>query len=388
MRNELMTKELRAKLPPLYSTEGKGKAPIIAKYFHPLSSYTFFVTEAGDEDGDIIMFGLTDLGDIDNADIGYTSFNELKTTQFGGLGMERDLHFEGYELDYTTKQVRHIATGRIEWPPQGAPDKEAWQMSRDEVAAVEFQSDDGITLAEHRGTVERAIKEGKPVPVAVLAEYPDLVAAQNTFATKPATEPWEMTFPEFQEWAKMDTGRLWSFPDGVLRTGLAALSFKGPYSNFQTVRDAAEFHYTEGGYIDTDLGRMKFAHAMHKAVVEHALKSLKVPDVVLASIIETHQFLCAEDDPEASLRAIWKAKGVPPETQDAIVADVTAKAQPGAKVGPFTIGARPAPAPNPRVESPEEKLLKAHQKGICPFDCPYCYAEVAASLKQATTTLH
>jgi len=42
-------------------------------------------------------------------------------------------------------------------------------------------------------------------------------------------------------------------------------------------------------------------------------------------------------DPEATLREMWTKAGVPKERQDALVADVTAKAQPGAQVGPWTI---------------------------------------------------
>lgn len=40
---------------------------------------------------------------------------------------------------------------------------------------------------------------------------------------------------------------------------------------------------------------------------------------------------------EIAVRAIWDAKGVPLEKQDAMLADITAKAQPGAQVGPFII---------------------------------------------------
>jgi len=51
-----------------------------------------------------------------------------------------------------------------------------------------------------------------------------------------------------------------------------------------------------------------------------------------------------ENDPEKELRAIWDAKGVPKEKQDAMLAAIADKAQPGAKVGPFTMaGGRPAP---------------------------------------------
>ena len=45
-----------------------------------------------------------------------------------------------------------------------------------------------------------------------------------------------------------------------------------------------------------------------------------------------------EEDPETALRQIWEAKGASKERQDELLAGVTAKAQPGAKVGPFTLG--------------------------------------------------
>ncbi|MCS6302793.1 MAG: hypothetical protein H8K07_03895 [Nitrospira sp.] len=43
------------------------------------------------------------------------------------------------------------------------------------------------------------------------------------------------------------------------------------------------------------------------------------------------------EDPERRLRKLWTRQGVDPATQDQILADLTAKAQPGAWVGPFQI---------------------------------------------------
>ena len=45
----------------------------------------------------------------------------------------------------------------------------------------------------------------------------------------------------------------------------------------------------------------------------------------------------AEKDLEQVLRTLWDAQGVPKEEQDRLIADVTAKAQPGAQVGPFRL---------------------------------------------------
>ena len=42
-------------------------------------------------------------------------------------------------------------------------------------------------------------------------------------------------------------------------------------------------------------------------------------------------------NPEKDLRDLWTRQGVSRERQDQLIAEVTAKAQPGAKIGPFTI---------------------------------------------------
>ncbi len=43
------------------------------------------------------------------------------------------------------------------------------------------------------------------------------------------------------------------------------------------------------------------------------------------------------DDAERQARELWTQQGVDPATQDQILADLAAKAQPGAWVGPFQI---------------------------------------------------
>jgi hypothetical protein len=42
-------------------------------------------------------------------------------------------------------------------------------------------------------------------------------------------------------------------------------------------------------------------------------------------------------DIENELRAIWTASGVPQAMQDRMIADIVAKARPGARIGPFVI---------------------------------------------------
>jgi hypothetical protein len=40
------------------------------------------------------------------------------------------------------------------------------------------------------------------------------------------------------------------------------------------------------------------------------------------------------------LRRLWDAQGVSQERQDELIADTTAKGQPGVKIGPFTLGSK------------------------------------------------
>jgi len=47
-------------------------------------------------------------------------------------------------------------------------------------------------------------------------------------------------------------------------------------------------------------------------------------------------------DAEQKLRDLWTAKGVPQARQDEMIAEIEAKAQPGVKVGPFTLGGEPS----------------------------------------------
>ena len=89
---ELLTAELRKCLPPLYAQE-KNKDPVVhAKFFTPDSSWTWYVTEGSEEEGDFIFFGYV-IG-LDE-EWGYFSLAEL-TAARGPLGLpiERDLYFK------------------------------------------------------------------------------------------------------------------------------------------------------------------------------------------------------------------------------------------------------------------------------------------------------
>ena len=95
---KLMTKELESKLPALYSNEMKKATdvPIIIKYFHPFSNWTWYATEGSKEkDGSYLFFGLVRGTETE---LGYFSEKELGELKINGLGIERDLHFGKHML--------------------------------------------------------------------------------------------------------------------------------------------------------------------------------------------------------------------------------------------------------------------------------------------------
>ncbi len=97
----LMTKEMRKKIPPLYSQE-KVKDPIVhAKFFTPDSSWTWYVTEF---DGKDTFFGYVD-GIC--AEMGYFSLSELEEVRGPlGLRIERDLFWKPKPLSEVQSRKR------------------------------------------------------------------------------------------------------------------------------------------------------------------------------------------------------------------------------------------------------------------------------------------
>lgn len=85
---QLLTQELRDKLPALRSTEREKDPFVLAKFFHPLSSWSWFVTEFDREDR--LFFGLVDGHEVE---LGYFSLDELEEGCVRGLGIERDLYW-------------------------------------------------------------------------------------------------------------------------------------------------------------------------------------------------------------------------------------------------------------------------------------------------------
>jgi len=95
---KLLTKEIINKLPAIGSQDGKDPkiVPIIVKFFHALSSWTWYATEMSKtEEGDYEFFGL--VRGTDN-ELGYFRLSELESVKIHGLGIERDMYFGEHYL--------------------------------------------------------------------------------------------------------------------------------------------------------------------------------------------------------------------------------------------------------------------------------------------------
>lgn len=92
--HQLLTKELRAKLPPLYANEELGmKALALVKFFTPDSGWTWYASEF---DGENTFFGLVIGHEIE---LGYFSLSELEEARGPlGLPIERDFYFKPTSL--------------------------------------------------------------------------------------------------------------------------------------------------------------------------------------------------------------------------------------------------------------------------------------------------
>lgn len=90
---QLLSDELRAKIPALYSQENiKTQEKIVcAKFFFSVVDWTWFVLEGKQEEDDFVFFGFV-IGFVE--EWGYFTLNELEHINIEGLIVERDLHFE------------------------------------------------------------------------------------------------------------------------------------------------------------------------------------------------------------------------------------------------------------------------------------------------------
>ena len=89
---QLLTTELRTRLPKLYVQEHVEDPIVYAKFFTPDSNWTWYVTEGDEDDGDFRFFGYV-VGF--EKEWGYFVLSELESARGPlGLPIERDLYFE------------------------------------------------------------------------------------------------------------------------------------------------------------------------------------------------------------------------------------------------------------------------------------------------------
>ena len=90
---ELVTKELREQLPPLYAQEREADPIVVCKFFTPDSGWTWYALEFDEVD---TFFGLV-IGF--ESELGYFSLSELQAIRGPlGLPIERDVHFQPTRL--------------------------------------------------------------------------------------------------------------------------------------------------------------------------------------------------------------------------------------------------------------------------------------------------
>jgi len=95
---KLLTDELRARLPPLYSQEAEADPIVYAKFFLPGTGWTWYVTEGSPRENDFLFFGFV-VGL--ESEFGYFLLSELEGVRTRlGTTVEHDLHFkEGKLID-------------------------------------------------------------------------------------------------------------------------------------------------------------------------------------------------------------------------------------------------------------------------------------------------
>src|SRR5882762_10518597 len=88
---KLLTDELRARLPPLYSQEAEDDPTVYAKFFLPGTGWTWYVTEGSPQEQEFLFFGFV-VGL--ESEFGYFLLSELEEVRGPlGLKVERDLTF-------------------------------------------------------------------------------------------------------------------------------------------------------------------------------------------------------------------------------------------------------------------------------------------------------
>ena len=101
---QLLTTELRTQLPKLYAQENVEDPIVYAKFFTPDSSWTWYVTEGDEDDGDFRFFGYV-VGF--EKEWGYFVLSELESARGPlGLPIESDLYFEAQPFSQVLAKER------------------------------------------------------------------------------------------------------------------------------------------------------------------------------------------------------------------------------------------------------------------------------------------
>lgn len=103
-RQKMLTKEVIAKLPKLYSQEKNPDPMVVLKFFNPCGAATWYITEGEEENGDWRFFGLCDLFG-DGGELGYVMLSELESVRLPfGLRIERDMYWTPKPLSAVQKK--------------------------------------------------------------------------------------------------------------------------------------------------------------------------------------------------------------------------------------------------------------------------------------------
>jgi hypothetical protein len=101
---QLLTAELRAQLPPLYSQENKKDPTVHAKFFCPWNNWTWLTTEGSEAGEQFLFFGYV-IGHEE--EWGYFALYEMEEVRGpGGLTIERDLYFKPGPFSEVIEQYR------------------------------------------------------------------------------------------------------------------------------------------------------------------------------------------------------------------------------------------------------------------------------------------
>jgi len=104
---QLITKEIRRAAPALYANQDKKPedVPIVAKFFTPWTSWTWYMTEYDPATERAFGFVTSDM--CPQGELGYFSITELRSiTGPFGLTIERDLYYSPHTLAQVMEEAR------------------------------------------------------------------------------------------------------------------------------------------------------------------------------------------------------------------------------------------------------------------------------------------